>query len=462
MLFCMSVKNRAELVSHGFMTEREIALEIIEYALRSVDPYKAVKRLIRLTNENLLVGHLSFNLSKIGAIYVLGAGKASFPIAKALEDVLGKRIKSGVIIEKKGQKPYELKKIKVIEGGHPIPDEAGVEGAKEIVKIAKHAKEDDIVFCPLTGGASALMPLPAEGISLEDKKRVTDLLLKSGATIQDINVVRKHISAIKGGRLAKYIHPAEIITLTFPNMLHTAGKFWPDPTLPDPSTFQDAVLMLKKYGIWENTPLSIKTRLQNADPGMETPKDFSGMRVHTFSVGSKEIACKAAKKKSETLGYKSVILSSMIEGESREVGSVLACIAREIQQHGRPLEPACTLIVGGEAKPTIEGESGEGGPNQELCLGFSLRIAGLKNTVIAAIDTDGTDGPTEIAGGIADGLTLRRANEKGIDLYGNLRKHNSSYVLRKLCDAIVTGPTGTHVMSLMVVVVGKDKEFAYH
>lgn len=450
----MIIKNKEELLSHGNKRGREVALDIIEHALRAVNPYEAMKKMVYIKNDRkLIVGDLSYDLSKVGNIHVVGAGKATLPIAQALEEILRERIKKGVIIVKRGQ-GHKLKRIKVIEASHPIPDKAGLEGAKEIIGIAEEAKEGDIVFCAITGGASALMPLPPEGISLEDKKKVTDLLLKCGATIDEINAVRKHISAVKGGRLAKYIYPAEVINLIVID--EVAGLPW-GPTVSDTTTFEDAVRALKKYDLWERVPDSVRKYLERgmADPSLETlkPKDFEGLKVHNVILANNKIACEAAKKKGEELGFNSMILSTVLEGESREVGIVLACIAKEIEKQNRPLKPPCVLISGGETTVTIVGKAGEGGRNQELALASSLKIDGSKNIVITSIGTDGTDGPTDIAGGIVDGYTPRRARKKGIDTLKNLMEHNSSYVFRQLKDAISTGPTGTNVMDLILVVV---------
>jgi glycerate-2-kinase len=374
-------------------------------------------------------------------------------MGQALEEILGKRIQRGIIIEKRGQ-GHKLKTIKVVEGGHPIPDEAGLEGTKEIVKIAKAAQERDLVFVCIMGGCSALMPLPVNGISLEEKKSVTDLLLKSGATINEINAVRKHISSVKGGKLATHIHPAIVINLIVID--EVAGRPW-GPTVPDTTTFEDARCVLQKYHLWEKAPSSVRKHLEKgiADPKLETPKpkDFEGLEVYSLILANNSVACEAAKKKAQELGLDSLILSTVLEGESREVGIVLASIAKEIEERKRPLKPPCVLIVGGETTVTIVGKAGEGGRNQELTLASALKIDGSKNIVIASIGTDGTDGPTNIAGGIVDGYTLQRTREKKIDVFKNLEKHNSSYVFRQLKDAIFTGPTGTNVMDLVLIVV---------
>ncbi|MEM1991606.1 MAG: glycerate kinase [Nitrososphaerota archaeon] len=447
------VKNKHALLSHGNVEGRKIVLDIIEYTLKSVDAYDLVRGVVFVEGQTLSINRLKYDLSRIRNIYVVGAGKGSVRIAEALEDILGNRISAGIIIEKRGQ-GRKLSMIKVVEGGHPIPDGAGLEAAKEVVEIAKRAQDGDLIIACITGGCSALMPLPAEGISLDDKRIVTDLLLKCGATIDEINAVRNHISAIKGGRLAMYAHPAEIVNLVLVD--EVAGLPW-GPMVPDPTTFVDAVRVLKKYRLWEKVPDSVRRHLEMglSDQRMETPKpeDFERLKVHNVVLASIEIACEAAKKRAEELGLNSMILSTMMEGESREVGIVLASIAKEVEKKCRPIKPPCALIAGGETTVTITDHCGEGGPSQELALSSSLKIHKSKKIVIASIDTDGTDGPTDVAGGIVDGYTLDRAKEKGIDVYENLMKHASSRVLKGLEDVIITGPTGTNVADLNVVVV---------
>ncbi|MEM2704012.1 MAG: glycerate kinase [Candidatus Bathyarchaeia archaeon] len=449
----MIIQNKNELLSHGNVKGREVVLDVAEYAIEAVDAYKSTKNMIHIKDDSLIIKDLTFDIKKVRNIYVVGGGKATFSIARALDEILGERITRGTIIVKRGEK-RRLKNIKVLEAGHPIPDEAGYEGAQEIMEIAKEASENDLVFCAITGGASALMPFPVKGISLEDKIRVTELLLKCGATIDEINAVRNHISEIKGGRLAKYLHPAEIINLIIID--EVAGQPW-GPTVPDTSTFQDSVRVLKKYGLWRKVPVTVKGHLKRgiSNPHLETlkEKDFESFKVHNIVLADNNVMCEAAKRRAEELGYDSLILSTKLEGESREVGIVLASIANEVEKDGRPIKPPCFLILGGETTVTLTGRTGMGGPSQELVLGASLKIAGSEKIVIASMDTDGTDGPTEIAGGIVDGYTSKRACKIGLDIFKVLKKHNSSEALIKLGDAIITGPTETNVMDLNLIAI---------
>jgi glycerate-2-kinase len=448
------IKNRGELLDHGLKEGRRAALDIIEHALKSVDPYQATKRVVQRQNNQLFIDSLQYNLIDVRNLYVIGAGKASFPIAKALEDVLGDRISRGVVIVKRGQGGC-LKRIKKVEAGHPLPDDDGLRGAEEVLKIADEAGSGDLVFVAITGGSSALMPLPVKGITLEETRKVNEILLHSGAVIQEINAVRKHISRIKGGRLALHIHPAEIINLTVSDVIGDWNMldYITGNTVPDSSTFQDANNSLKKYRLLEKIPESVRRHLQNARPEMETPKHFTEVKVHTVILGTNEDACVAAAERAEVLGFNSMILSTRIEGESREAGIVHAGIAKEIEANDRPLKTPCVLISGGETTVTVEGDHGEGGPNQEFVLGFATKIGGNKRIIGVSIDTDGTDGPTNVAGGIADGLTLKRAETGNLNIHESLMYHDSYSVLKSLGDTIYTGSTGTNVMNLRLIII---------
>ncbi len=447
------IKNSEELLLKGNIQGRWVALQVLEHALKKIDTYNAVKRSIRVKGDRLFVGDVEYELSKLNNIYVLGAGKASFDIAKALEDVLQERIRDGVIIEKKGREK-KLNKIRIIEAGHPIPDEAGLMGAVEITKMANKASEGDLVFVAITGGCSALMPLPAEGLTLEDKIDVNKLLLNSGATIDEINTVRKHISQIKGGRLALMIHPSEMVNLIVID--EVAGKPW-GPTISDDTTFEDVRSVLNKYNLWGNLPENVRIYLENAEQESETPKekDFTalGIKANTIILATNSDACEAAAEEARRLGYKASILTTSLEGESKDIGIALSAIAKEVDSNSRPIKSPGVIILGGETTVTLVGEAGEGGRNQELALSASLKIAGCKNIVLASLGTDGTDGPTDIAGAIVDGYTLSRTQRIGIDLVSELKNHNSSYVFRTLGDAIFTEATGTNVMDLQVIVI---------
>jgi glycerate 2-kinase len=448
------VKNRDDLIDHGIHRGRQIVLNVIEKGLHAVDPYKATLKLIHLNNNDLIVGNRTVDLKQRGNIYVVGAGKASFRIAKALEDILGNRITYGIVIVKYRQEG-EFKHLVKIEAGHPVPDHCGLQGAYRIFELAEEMRKEDLVFAIITGGSSALMPLPANGISLNDNQIVTELLLNSGAVIQEINAVRKHISKIKGGRLALRLHPAEIVNLTVSDVIGDWKMLdcITDNTVPDTSTFQDAQRTLKKHDLWNQVPSSVRRHLQRADQRMETPKHLEGLKIHSHILATNEMACLAAFKEAKASGFNSMILSTKIEGESVEAGIFHAGIAREIAEHNRPIKSPCVIVSGGETTVTIKGIHGSGGPNQEFTLGCATKIHGYSQIVGASIDTDGTDGPTDVAGGIVDGNSVERAKTCQSDIFESLRKHDSSNLLATLNDVIYTGATGTNVMNLRVLVV---------
>ena len=450
------IKNREELTSHGYKKGREATIDIIEHTLSALDPYIATKNLVRLRREVLTVGPLHFDLSRRGNIYVLGAGKATFPIAKALEEILEERITEGLIIIKKGQSD-SLEKIRIRRAAHPIPDREGLDAAKEVKRTAEKAQGNDIVFCAITGGSSALMPLPVSNITLEEKRQINELLLASGATIREINAVRKHLSNIKGGKLALSIFPAEIINLTVSDVTEDPLDYITGPTVPDTSTFSEAISVLEKYDLWDKFPKSAIHYLQNATPEMETPKDFGEFesKAHSFILIKSGVVCDAAAEKARELGFKPLILTTALEGERREVGIVFAGIAKEIKNNGRPLPPPCAIIAGGETTVKIDSKCGEGGPNQEFALSAALQLASYDKVIVAALDSDGTDGPTDIAGGLIDNSTIKRAKENSLNVFKHLSEHDASAVLLSLDDAIVTGSTGTNANDLKILLVDR-------
>jgi glycerate 2-kinase len=449
------IKNKSELIDHGFVKGREIVLDVVEHGIGAVDTYLATKRNIQLQGSKLYVHTIEYNLEDIKKIYFVGAGKGSFQIALALEEIFGERIEEGVVAVKEDE-TRQLKKIAVIHSGHPLPNRMSSIAAQEIVKIARKSQQGDLVFTAITGGASALMALPAQGIELKHVIQTTRLLLESGAVIQEINAVRKHISGISGGRLTQFIYPAEIINVTL--MTNPKGMPWPDAIFADPSTFQDAIRVLTEYGIWDEIPSAVRAHLTRGlhDVSMETPKNLGNALVHTVNLGGKETACEGAARRTQELGINPVILSVNLEGEAREIGIALAGIAEEIFCSRRPFTSPCVLISGGETTVNLSNTKGDGGPNQELVLGFGKKISGLHNIAIASVGTDGSDGPTAIAGGIADGYTLIRAEEMGVDLFNSLRHHDSSSALVRLKDAVITGATGTNVMDLRVIFVDSE------
>lgn len=445
-------QNYEQLISNGQRNVRQDALGIVQAGIERAIPYQATKELICLQDDVLLVGENCFKLDQIGKIYIIGAGKGSYPIALALQQVLGDRIEEGVVIVKEGES-RRLNHIEVFESSHPIPDDRSLVAAKKILNVLSKTQENDLVFAAITGGSSALVNLPLGDITIEELRKMNTMLLRCGAPIGEINAVRKHICGIKGGRIVQAGQPACVITLT----LDTAPPDmpWPDMCLPDPTKFADAVHVLHLYGLWKDTPESIKAYLQRGieDSSLETLKTLDGMKHMLFSVADPRSCCVAAAKKAQQLGYSSYILGTALEGQARDMGIFLAGITKEIVKFGRPFSTPCALITGGETTVTINEKPGKGGPNQETCLGFAEKAPMSRQVACVSIDTDGTDGPCSIAGGISDGETLSRAKAIGIDIKDALKHHNSSEALAALGDAIITGHTGTNVMNLRVVVI---------
>ena len=435
---------------------RADAREIFEAGLQAVDPFAAVSKSLQLNKDHLRVGDRTYDLSVIENIFVAGCGKAAAPMALALKTSLGARIRYGVIVVKYGHK-LQLEKIKVIEAGHPIPDEAGLEGARQIAELARRCSASDLLFFLVSGGGSSLLPYPAGGLSLQDKQRTTDALLRSGARIQEVNAVRKHISQIKGGRLAQLAAPARIISLALSDVISDSlGAIASGPTAPDSSTYADCLQIIRQYGVRSQIPPAVIHLLQRGVEGRiaETPKpgDGSFRQVQNIIVGDNRTALTAAERRARALGYHSTVLSSSVEGESRTVAKSHSALIKEIMRIRRAVSPPACFLSGGETTVTVRGE-GLGGRNQEFCLAAAIEIDGLHGVVILSGGTDGTDGPTDAAGAIVDGSTAARGRAKDLDAGIYLSRNDSYHFLRATDDLLITGPTLTNVMDLQVTLV---------
>jgi len=424
---------------------RNRARQIFRAALAAADPVGAVTGYLR-----------GRDFSQYRNIYVIGGGKAGATMGQAAERVLGRRISGGWINVKDGH-VARLRRIHLHQCGHPVPDERGVEGARRIAEIAAAAQSGDLLLCLISGGASALMPLPAEGITLAEKQEVTRLLLACGATIHEFNAVRKHISAIKGGQLARLAAPAAVESLLLSDVIgDDLDVIGSGPTAPDVSTFADVRAILYRYGVESQMPESVRDRLDRGARGeiAETPKPGNDlfMRVRNTVIGGNRLALEAARRKARELGFHTLVLASEIQGETRDVARMHAAMAREIVKSGQPARPPACLISGGETTVAIRG-GGLGGRNQEFVLAAAIEIAGLPATVIFSAGTDGSDGPTDAAGAIADGETLSR----NPDAVRFLEANDSYYYFEPLGDLVKTGPTGTNVMDVRLVLVGKPR-----
>ena len=437
------------------MTLRKQALTIFQAAVKAADPVEAVLRNFRLRDGLLEVGGRGYKLSSYDRIFVIGAGKASAAMAKAVERVLGRHISGGLINVKYGH-TAKLKRIELNECGHPNPDQAGVRGAARIAAIAAQAGERDLVICVISGGASALLPAPAAPITLAEKQAITRLLLNCGADIGEINAVRKHISSIKGGQLARLAFPATVISLLLSDVIgDSLDVIGSGPTVADASTFADALAILRKYGIDRKAPGPVLERIERGVAGEipETPKTLS--RTQNVVVGSNILAVNAAAAKARELGLRTMVLSTFVEGETRDVARMHAAIARQARIYGQPVRgPAC-IITGGETTVTIRGH-GKGGRNQEFALAAAIDIAGLDDVLILSGGTDGTDGPTDAAGALADGRTCQRAAKLGLSARAYLANNDSYYFFESLGDLVITGPTNTNVMDVHLILIGSQ------
>ncbi len=432
---------------------REDAKRIVLAAISAADPKKGVKRSLRIAANELAVGTWRRRTEDIGRIFVVGAGKASAQMAAALEEVLGDRITSGIVITKYGH-GVPLRRIKVVEAGHPVPDEQGVKATRELMRHVEGSASDDVVFVLLSGGASSLLVAPAEGITLSDKKTATSVLLSCGATIEQLNCVRKHLSRVKGGQLLRACGSAQVVSLILSDVIgDPLDVIASGPTVPDPTTFGDALGVVDRLGIRGSLPPRVVSHLEAGHRGElpETlkPEEGSFSNSHAELVGTNSIALKSAACEAERRGYRSHILTSSLRGEAKEAAKVVCALAEGIPADEGPT----ALILGGETTVTLSPEAGKGGRNQEFALSAAREIRGRPDITVASVGTDGTDGPTDAAGGLVDGETWERAIRCGVLPDVALQRHDAYPLLSATGDLVMTGPTGTNVMDVIVVLV---------
>lgn len=437
------------------MNPREDIKAIYSKAIEAVDPYGAVRSSLIKEGDILRVKDGTvFNLSAIKNIYVVGAGKATARMAKAVEDILGDSISQGIIAVKYGYRE-NLSRIVLREAAHPVPDENGLQASREIIDLLGKAGEHDLVISCISGGGSALLPYPVEPITLAEKQDLTQKLLKSGASIKELNVVRKHVSRTKGGNLALAAYPAAVINLMMSDVVgDDMDIIASGPFVMDTSTYADAFSILQKYNLLKTVAAAIIRHIERGIKGEipETPKDQHIFeKVHNIIVASNILACMAACEKARELGYNALILSSMIEGDTADAARLHSAIAHEIIKTGNPVKKPACIISGGETTVVVKG-SGLGGRNME----FVMQIAPLienSSIVAASIGTDGTDGPTDAAGAIADGATVKKAQDIGLDINEYSKNNDSYHFFEALGDLIKTGPTNTNVMDVRIIIV---------
>jgi len=466
----MIIKNLDELLSHGNIEGRRVVLDIMETALAAPDPYENTKKVVRLEGSKLIIGNpefsepvgqepVEYDLNDVKHIYVVGGGKSVQKIALALEDVLGDLITEGQINTKKGDEII-CNRVNVTLAGHPMPDEDSVKGATRMLEIEKNAGKGDIVFYVTSGGGSSLKALPAPGISLEDLRAIYQILyFGCGASMPEANAVRNLLTIVRM-KHAKYVKDATLVKLEateLPLKLH--GHMFFDRTFGN--EYERAIYVLKKYEIWDTVPASVREHLEKADPQYlhPTPEEYAQRPYLPFRVMGPEYLINAAEAKTKELGLNTAVLAtSMNDIEAQPTGEILAYIAQEAEAMARPLEPPCVFICGGEVVVRTDGEMGMGGRNQELVLAASRRITRSENIVIGSVDSDGTDGPTDVAGAIVDGLTTERIREAGFDLDEEMKHHNTHAVLNALGDTIKTGNIGNNVRDLRLVYIGRFQQ----
>ena len=427
------------------MTPRDAARAVFDAALRAGDVGPLVHRALEGLDQ-----------SPRGRVLVVGAGKASGAMAAAAEEALGARVADGVVAVKDGHLA-PTRRVRLLEAGHPVPDRRGAEAARAIRDLASTASADDLVLVLVSGGGSALTPAPAPPITLEEKQSLTRLLLRAGANIKQLNAVRKHCSTLKGGQLARAAAPARVQALLLSDVVGDAlDVIASGPTAPDASTFAEAMGILARFDIRDQVAPSIVARLQQGMQGEipETPKPADPLfeRVGNLVIGNNALVVDAAAAAARELGLVPHVLTRSLEGEAREVGRRFGAMARDIREGRGPVAAPCCVIAGGETTVTVRGQ-GSGGRCQELALAAAIELEGVPGVVVLAAGTDGSDGPTTAAGGVADGGSVRRARTAGVDLSAHLADNSSHAALEALGDLLVTGPTNTNLLDLYLIVV---------
>ncbi len=448
--------------ARSMMKFSEIIKQIFNHAICAVDP----AFLMRGYSEQIR-SYISERGFK--QLLVIGFGKASYYMARTVcEEFDEKMIAGGAVITKYGHTGHrihtsdiraqntDLKGIRVFEAGHPVPDKNGMEATGEVIKLLKNNNDKTLVLCLISGGGSALLVAPYQGISLNDKQIITELLLQAGADITELNTVRKHISQVKGGRLAQIAFPSEVISLMISDVIgDRLDVIASGPTAPDSSSFKDAIEVIDKYGIISKVPGNVMSILSKGRDGLipETPAvdDMVFRNIQNIIVGSNKKAIEAAQSKAGELGIETDVLSSEITGEARDVGKWLAGKAKEVKAENR--DGVRCLISGGETTVKVKGK-GKGGRNTELALSFALEIEGTKGITMLSAGTDGTDGPTDAAGAIVDGQTIMKARNFGLNPDECLDNNDSYNFFKAIDSLLITGPTGTNVMDMQIILIG--------
>ncbi len=436
---------------------RRAAASILASGLSAAHPRRLVRKHLRRRGSILILPGFHHRLDR-GRVVLVAAGKAASAMARAAEQILGERIAEGLAVDTAEREPLGRVRLKV--AGHPVPDRRGLEAAAEVERLALGLGADDLLLVLLSGGASALLPAPAKGITVEDKAQTTSLLLRAGATIQELNTVRKHVSRLKGGGLARTAAPARVVTLVLSDVVgDDLSTIASGPTVPDPTTYAGALEVLAGRGVLEHVPAPVRARLEAGARGelSETPKPQDPLfrRVTTKIIGSNRLTVEAAAREARRQGLHTLVLTTRLEGEAREAAQVLVSILRECVETGRPARAPVCLLAGGETTVTVRGD-GRGGRNQELVVAAAEALSRFfHHAVVASLATDGIDGMSDAAGGVADQETLRRAGALGLaPPAAFLAASDSRSYLAPLGDLILTGPTGTNVIDVTLLLAG--------
>jgi glycerate 2-kinase len=449
---------------------RRSARLIADAALRDVDSRRAVRNAVQRRGRRVVISGRRYDLDRFNRVLVFGAGKAAAPMAEQMEQTLGSLLTAGLVITKRGHN-LTLKRIVVREAGHPLPDEDGIRATQELLKLADGCTERDLVFFLLSGGASALLAAPAGGLTLGDQQRTTALLLASGATIHEMNAVRKHLSAVKGGQLARLIGQATLVTLAISDVVgDEAEVIGSGPTAPDPTTYDDALAVLARYHLEEAVPPAVARHLREGRSGRirETPKrddpSFATFPRQYVLIATNRLALGNAAARANNLGFRPLLLTDALTGEAKEAAKFLVAVGRSIKEHHQPIRPPACLLLGGETTVTLRREadeaapSGYGGRNQEFALSAAHAMQGLDRLLLLSLATDGDDGIAPpgrpaAAGAFADGTTVPRGRSLGLDPAGALARHDAYGFFERLGDLVVTGATRTNVMDLHLLLV---------
>ncbi len=459
------IRNCNRLLSHGDRDCRRIVLEVADRTLERLDSYERIRSIARMDGSILHVGTRSWDLSSKRNIYLLGAGKACNHMAMAIDEVLGDFLTRGIAIVKVPEDTDVFRNTDVFVGGHPLPNEEGYRASRKILDLVGQAGPDDLFIVVISGGSSALMSCPLDGITLQDEIDATDVLLKSGAGIYEINAVRRHISALNGGMLAKKIQDvgAELIGIGISdavgspatgNIGEPCESYKSTPIGPDMTTLHDARVTIIDRDIAHRLPERVVEYLMSAGPEAETPKAFPDNTYYLLN--TLPDSCIYAKEACAGMGIAAMIVSSFLEGEGRDAGTFFASMAREIQTYGNPIEPPCVLLSSGEVTTRIaDGDEvmGHGGPSQEMTASFAIAASKTKGACLLSIDSEGTDGTTLVAGGLTDSTSLAAAAERGINLHRALREHSCFEALDAIGDTVFTGNTGTNLCDLNIMYV---------